>query len=294
MVLSKESFIEEQAKNLVLFDFASKLKNSIIAKIEILADAVIICFYCDRYKDAFLRPGDKRIPQSEALNFGEYEDKELKMILNLIKDAKINDIGANCGWFSLELAARLEESKTYAFEPVLDLYFDLEKNINLNKFKNIETYNFGFSNENTKAKIYYDAANSAHTSLASTIDSHSEDKLTEINLKTLNSFTNEENKPDFIKIDVEGAELLVLQGASEVINKYQPILLEMVRKWTKCFNYHLNDLIHYLHEYDYSCYKILDENKLEAFPHMSEEDLESNFIFLHNVKHKNLIEQFSV
>ena len=296
MVLSKEKFIEEQSqKNLVLFDFAQKLDNSIIEKIEIIAGSVIISFANTGIK-MYLRPGDKRIPQSEALNFGEYENKEINMVLSLAQNCKnIYDVGANCGWFSLELAARFPNATIHAFEPVQDLFHDLKQNLDLNKFENIKTFQFGFSNQNTKAQIYYDPMNSAHTSLASTIDSHCDEKLTDIDLKTLDSFATAETKPDFIKIDVEGAELLVLQGAHSLIHKHQPIFfLEMVRKWTKHFNYHPNDLIHYLNEYDYSCYKILENNKLKLYPHMSEEDLESNFVFLQNTKHRDLIAKFSV
>jgi hypothetical protein len=50
-----------------------------------------------------------------------------------------------------------------------------------------------------------------------------------------------------IKADVEGAELLVVQGGLQTIAKYRPLIfLELLRKRSKPFGYHPNDVIQLL------------------------------------------------
>lgn len=57
---------------------------------------------------------------------------------------------------------------------------------------------------------------------------------------------NKENNiyPDFIKCDVEGAELLVLKGGEETLKSKKPVIfIELIRKWAQKFNYHPNEVI---------------------------------------------------
>ncbi|WP_342228107.1 FkbM family methyltransferase [Rickettsiella endosymbiont of Rhagonycha lignosa] len=51
-------------------------------------------------------------------------------------------------------------------------------------------------------------------------------------------------KLDFIKCDVEGAELTIYTGGINVIREHKAIIFtEMLRKWSVKFNYHPNDII---------------------------------------------------
>jgi hypothetical protein len=95
--------------------------------------------------------------------------------------------------------------------------------------------------------------------------------------------------PNVIKCDVEGAELLVFRGAEKTLNQSHPIIqCEMLRKWAKRFDYHPNDLIAYLAEFGYQCFHLdpADPTKLVRFYTMIDSTVETNFYFLHPLKHK--------
>ena len=113
-------------------------------------------------------------------------------------------------------------------------------------------------------------------------------------LTTLNKFGAEAGKvPDFIKCDVEGAELFVFKGGQEVIERHKPIIFtEMLRKWSAPFGYHPNEIIELLTDCGYSCFT-MDSQKLSKIVEMTDETLETNFFFLHDEKHAILIKTYT-
>jgi hypothetical protein len=112
-------------------------------------------------------------------------------------------------------------------------------------------------------------------------------------VKRLDEFIDENPvKIDFIKCDVEGAELLVYQGGLETIKRDNPIIFtEMLRKWSAKFNYHPNQIIDLMAEIGYDCFTVCDHN-LSRFSLMDDTTLETNFFFLHREKHSQQIQNF--
>ena len=107
-------------------------------------------------------------------------------------------------------------------------------------------------------------------------------------VSSLPSFT----KLDFIKCDVEGAEKFVFEGGIETIKKYKPIIFsEMLRKWSKKFNYHPNDIINLFNSIDYECY-IINKDKIEKLECVTEDTIQTMFLFFHKEKHKKVIKIF--
>ena len=96
------------------------------------------------------------------------------------------------------------------------------------------------------------------------------------------------NKLDFIKCDVEGAEKLVFEGGLETIKKYKPIIYaEMLRKWSKSFGYHPDDIINLLADIGYHCYRYFN-NKMEKIDSVTPQMETTNFFFLQQSKHKTI------
>lgn len=152
-----------------------------------------------------------------------YENDILKELGNYIpENAVIIDIGTNIGNHSIYWATQLKPKQIYAFEPIDTTFKILEKNIALNNLeKIIKPYNIGLSDEKSAAKISkYSNDNIGGTSITKCSDkkglSLEVDKLDNINLP--------ETKIDFIKIDVEGHEILVLKGAEQTLKKYKPLI----------------------------------------------------------------------
>lgn len=129
------------------------------------------------------------------------------------------DVGANIGqtweWFrKYEPGAKI-----YCFEPVLKTYDELKaKTIN---DKNCVLENIAFSNEAGEKIIKIFSGNSALNSLKDDVmntglDAHEEN----IKIDTIDNycFNNGINKIDFLKIDTEGYELNVLEGAMQMLS----------------------------------------------------------------------------
>ena len=76
--------------------------------------------------------------------------------------------------------------------------------------------------------------------------------LVPVPARTIDSYNFED--VDAIKIDVEGSELLVMQGAKNTIERCRPsVQVEIVPKQCNLFNYEPQDLYDYMAQYDYVC-----------------------------------------
>jgi len=277
-----------------LFEYSEFINETDIAKIEINSNQVImttrgmnIKLLCDR--------DDLRLIPIEILNFGAYEENELKMILKLIdENTNVFDVGANIGWISMNIAKHIKNAEIFAFEPIPKTFGYLNKNIELNGLSNIKTYNFGFSNEEKESEFFYYPEGSGNASLSNLSESSNVLK-TVCSVKRLDDFAVNNNlSVDFIKCDVEGAELFVFQGGLEVLKKDKPIVFtEMLRKWSAKFNYHPMEIVGLFKEIGYRCFTINKENLVEFFE-MDEKTIETNFVFLHSAKHVDIIDQYAI
>jgi FkbM family methyltransferase len=161
--------------------------------------------------------------------YGDYDERyEAKMIRRLLDKGEIFwDIGANIGYFSLLAAATLQQSgQVIAFEPGRVAYARLMDNIALNPFGNITAFNLAVTDREGEAALYL-AAETAD-GCASLYGAGPEVTAQEsCRTVSLDGFAPSHALPgpDFIKIDVEGAELFVLRGAREMLAVSRPLLL---------------------------------------------------------------------
>lgn len=161
------------------------------------------------------------IIQKIMVDTSNYWDTYALNFINIFlkENATILDIGANIGSHSIYWAIERNATKVYSFEPLPSTFEILKKNIELNKLEDkIIPYNFGLSDKKSKAMLQtYD-----HTNIGSA--SFIKDKNGIFELKTLDSLKIKD-KIDLIKIDVEGAEVEVLQGAKKTILKNKPTIV---------------------------------------------------------------------
>jgi len=285
--INKQEYITQMHKfHSLLFDYRDLLKNNKIKKIEIFENGVFITFHGSDIK-MIVDEYDERTAPIEAMNFLGYETEETDFVLTIIRESQhsdftVFDIGANVGWYSLNIAKFFPEIKIHAFEPIPQTYGYLKDNIMLNGLKNITTNNFGLSNEDKDVLFYYYKEGSGNASLANLSNIDGTEGIHSKVYKLDNYIKNNNLRADFIKCDVEGAELFVFEGALETLNKYKPIIFtEILRKWSAKFNYHPNDIINLLSNIGYSCY-VIRNNKLEQFDKVDDSTLETNYIFIHS------------
>ena len=144
--LKKHDFIDRMhERHTMLFEYAAYLRETDISGIEIRDDGVLmterssgIQVWCD--------PCDKRIAPIETLNFGTLEGESERALYQAAEGSRIVfDIGANIGWYALNLAKRSPDALVHAFEPLPDTFRSLCANVELNGLSNIALHEFGFS-----------------------------------------------------------------------------------------------------------------------------------------------------
>jgi FkbM family methyltransferase len=176
------------------------------------------------------------------------------------------DVGANMGWYSTLFRDICgAEGAVHSFEPVPQTFAELEKNVALNGSPpNVFLNNFGLGDEEKETEIYlFDDLPSGHASLAPG-KTHSAQAIL-INIKTLDSYLEMRKikQVDFVKVDVEGAEMMFLRGAKKLFEqpKAPVIFMEMALGTTKEFGYKPNDLIEFIKNQATYDFYALDETK---------------------------------
>jgi FkbM family methyltransferase len=141
----------------------------------------------------------------------------------------IADVGAHVGYFSLIAALANPKAKVHAFEPVDQVHARLSVNIRSNNVQNVRLYQAGVSSSAGWADISVRFSGNL-LSTGSTLEHAADDaQLKRIQLLPLDEVFAD-SKLDLVKIDVEGHEMAVLQGARQVLKRDRPtVMLEALR-----------------------------------------------------------------
>jgi len=197
----------------------------------------------------------------------KYEKENTEFFKKLIKKNWVSlDIGANMGYYTLLLATLSKNGKIYAFEPNRLEYNTLNLNISLNNFKNIISANIALSNKNG-----YETFNITQDSGFSSFRDTQREKVNEVvrvKTKTLDFYVTKNNikKIDFIKIDIEGSEKMMLQGTVKTLAIIKPkiMMIEICEENLRPYKENGKTIINFLKKFNYKPYT-LKNNKLEQF-----------------------------
>jgi FkbM family methyltransferase len=158
------------------------------------------------------------------------------------------DVGANAGYWTIPMAKHFKS--VFAFEPVPEIYAKLSRNIALNHLSNVSALQIALSDKDGFAKFAirstYDNFGGVNNGLGSLVhlDNQVRQELT-VPIDTIDlRFASRLDRVGMIKIDVEGAENLVLMGAQGVLKKHRPIVIsemlfrsgESFEKWKSLLN----------------------------------------------------------
>ncbi len=151
---------------------------------------------------------------------GTYEKEFFNAFVQALKSGiVVYDIGAHWGFYSL-VASRIvgEEGKVYAFEPVPSNVETIRKNLELNGIQNVDIFEMAVSD--IVGTVHFDLG--GDTGLGKI----SPDGRLEVTTDTLDNLIQQRHliPPHVIKIDVEGSEVSVLQGALHTLREHRPIL----------------------------------------------------------------------
>lgn len=155
------------------------------------------------------------------------------LLRELRPDSVLFDIGANVGVVTLAAASRAPHGKIHSFEPWPLHLKRLSANILLNGFRNIHVNPFALGKqERTSVLHIIDSVNTGMATLypgdCSVPDQPN--AQSRVSCRVLDDYVREKGvtRVDMIKIDVEGAELEVLQGGTQTLERFRPkIFLEL-------------------------------------------------------------------
>jgi FkbM family methyltransferase len=143
-------------------------------------------------------------------------------------DAVCLDVGANIGLYSLGLSALAPGGRVYAFEPSPATFGHLQANLERNRATNVVASNLAVS-DGTGTVTFHDfsffSAGSFSSDDASLLSSESYGSESfQAATTTVDQFVADQglDRVDLVKIDVEGAELSVLEGAQKTLAQYRP------------------------------------------------------------------------
>ncbi len=156
---------------------------------------------------------------------GRYETQKIALIQRLLKPGmSFVDVGANMGDFSLIAAKTMQdEGRVLAFEPSHDNCVWMRRSIELNGYSCIDLFELALSDVQGEATLYLGDRIGRHSLLPRPI----EQQTITVPVDTLDGVlaATGDIQVDMVKIDVEGAELNVLQGGAKTLGREAPVIL---------------------------------------------------------------------
>lgn len=165
------------------------------------------------------------------------------------------DIGANTGAFTL-LAAHVPDARCVAFEPNPLLAESLKRSIQLNELgTQVSVIEVALGKAPGYATLHILPDAHGHSRLDRGFVARTDEQIVEVSVTTLDKVMHSIllDRIDFIKLDVEGYELFVLQGGEATIRHHMPGLL--VEWWppnTEPFGYHPRKIDELLESWGYT------------------------------------------
>ena len=174
---------------------------------------------------------DERLKQLRALtdaglrrDLRDHEAIKLITAVQLSPDAHTVEVGAHEGAVLRELVRLAPEGRHLAFEPIPELRTRLERDFG--ELPNVEVRGSALSDANGEASFQHVTTAPGFSGLRRR-EMSADEEVHEITVTTerLDDVLPDGFEPSFMKIDVEGAELLVLRGAAETIAKHRPLVV---------------------------------------------------------------------
>ncbi len=195
------------------------------------------------------------VQDMHLINIEEFESDLITEHIKMLKSGDVFvDIGANIGYYSFLASNCMGNNGTiYSFEPSLREFRRLIKGISDNNCKNIIPSNIAISNTNGLQTL---TLSKHHTGLNKLNLNKSIEKFN-FNVPTIKFddffYLMNMRQIDLMKIDVEGAELLVLYGMKNILKekKITKIIVEITPKFLSEFNHSRKQLYDFMKDLEY-------------------------------------------
>jgi FkbM family methyltransferase len=202
------------------------------------------------------------------LVYNEFEKMETEFVGRLLRrDMTVVDAGAHHGLYTLLASKRVEwDGKVIAIEPSPRECERLEKHLRLNRCSNTELVQCALGEDSGETDLYLVEGAQDWCNSLRPPDVEAPVRTVRVPVRRLDDVLAElvVSKVDFLKLDVEGAELSVLYGAMKILQK-EPrpaILAEVQDTRTRPWGYAAKEIIQFLIRMDYRWFAIAAKGAL--------------------------------
>lgn len=196
-------------------------------------------------------------------NWGKGHNKGFTKLLDISKNKEvIFDIGAHIGLCTLPLSQL--SSKVFSFEASPTNIKYLNKHLKINKSINVNVVPYLVDKENNKSADFYDVDDGSGIPSIVNLKNKKDIIINHIKVEQifLDDFVSKNSIiPDVLKIDVEGGEFNVLDGATKILKEYRPqIIISLHPKHLRLLNRDIQEIYDYCSLYSYRLLSCTDEH----------------------------------
>jgi FkbM family methyltransferase len=180
------------------------------------------------------------------------------------------DVGANIGYFSIVAARAVgPEGRVLAFEPVPAVRASLVSNLRLNDLEQVDVHDEALGATTEDVSFYPGPTDDSGLASLRPVAGSDEVRVRQIRFDDL---WDRASRVGLIKIDVEGAELRVLEGMTACLTRDRPdLILEFTDEYLKALGSSAASLLAFVTNHGYRTYEILETGQL--VPVRAETDL---------------------
>jgi FkbM family methyltransferase len=192
------------------------------------------------------------------------------------------DIGAHQGYYTLLATRKVgPDGRVFAFEPSPRERKNLLFHVRIDRRKNVRVEGFALSNETGEAELFFVIGSETGCNSLRPPAVNQPTQVLRVPTRKLDDYICELKiaRVDFIKMDVEGAELLVLKGAEGLLRR-QPrpvILCEVQDIRTQPWGYKAREILDFLSHLEYGWFVPLPDGGLCPF-RLTDGDVDGNFV----------------
>jgi len=210
-------------------------------------------------------------PRQGGINYDLYLYKKREPLCtdyliqsHILKEGDVAlDLGANIGYYVL-IESKLvgETGKVYAVEPVTTTFNLMEKNLRINKLKNVSTYNFAFGDKVEESEIFV-CNESNWCAMNKYAVGGKILGAQKVHVETVDSFFKGKKGPKLIRMDVEGWEYQIIKGMPETLKGDVRLLVELHYGLPFMSPKRMDELLHILEQNNFRVRFVVFEDKVQ-------------------------------
>ena len=218
---------------------------------------------------SFLPPTLDRWVALQAHRLGLVGTDEIELFQRFVQpDSRIADVGANQGIYTLFLARLASLGQVYAFEPDPTLFASLEANVRRNHVENVTLFNAAAASEPNRLTLQPGRLHRGNNRIISDVSGRA--GTIEVEAIPLDRVIPS-SRLDLLKIDVQGFELNVLHGATQLLeqNRALVIMFEFWPSGLRKVGSTPEELLDFLHNAGFSIFRYLNHTTYGQFTYRS-------------------------